>query len=188
MGLFSRFIADQRHQIVAPYIEGDVLDLGCGNALILENYRTRITSYYGVERSVSRVEKLRKSFPDACFVQRDLDRDLLGINKEFDCVLMIALIEHLFNQRFVMEEVLQVLKPGGKVIITAPTPLGNDLVHRVGAALGLFAKSAVDDHIVLYNHHRFKILANEIGFVLSHHKYFQLCCNQLAILEKPSVQ
>ena len=108
------------------------------------------------------------------------------MNRKFDCVLMIAVIEHLFNQKFVMEGIAQVLKPGGIILITTPTPFGNDVVHRIGAALGLFAKIAVDDHIVIYNRHRFKILAKEIGLKLKLHKYFQFFCNQLAILEKPS--
>ncbi len=58
---------------------------------------------------------------------------------------MIAVIEHLFNQKFVMDEVSNVLKPGGKVVVTTPTPFGNDVVHRVGATLGLFAKTAMND-------------------------------------------
>jgi hypothetical protein len=87
-----------------------------------------------------------------------------------------------------MDEIAQVLRPGGIVVITTPTPLGNDVVHRLGATLGLFSKIAVDDHIVIYNRHRFKILANEIGFKLKFYRYFQFYCNQLAILEKPRNQ
>jgi hypothetical protein len=54
-----------------------------------------------------------------------------------------------------------------------------------GGYLGLFSKSAIDDHIVIYNHHRFKILAHEVNLRLKSHTYFQMGCNQLAILQKP---
>ena len=83
-----------------------------------------------------------------------------------------------------MEEVCKVLKPGGIVAITTPTPFGNDVIHRAGASLRLFAKSAVDDHIVIYNRKRFEILAKEVRLHLKYHNYFQGFCNQLAILEK----
>jgi SAM-dependent methyltransferase len=187
MPLLTKFIAEQRHAIITPFIKGDILDLGCGNSLVLEKYSSKIGDYCGIERSTQQVEKLRKKYANASFFQRDLDRERLEIDKKFDCVLMIALIEHLFNQRFVMEEIANVLKPGGMVVITTPTPFGNDVIHRMGAAFGLFAKSAVDDHIVIYNRHRFRILANEIGLKLKHHRYFQIYCNQIALLEKPII-
>ncbi len=184
MALLSKFIANQRYAMVAPYIQGDVLELGCGNAQVLEDFASNIDTYSGVERSSERIDKLKGSHPGASFFQCDLDRDELDIDKKFDCVLMIALIEHLFNQQFVMDQVAQLLKPQGIIVITTPTPVGNDLVHRLGATVGLFAQSAVDDHIVLYNRHRFRILAQEVGLKLKQHEYFQFHCNQLAILEK----
>jgi hypothetical protein len=97
---------------------------------------------------------------------------------------MIALIEHIFTQEFLMHQVALALQARGTVVITTPTPLGNEVVHRLGPAGGLFDQSALDDHIVLSNRHRFRLLAAEIGLKLVYHKYFQFHCNQLAILAK----
>lgn len=186
MALLSGIIQKQRYAQIASYIRGDVLELGCGSgSYLLTNYSSSIGSYCGVERSARQIERLRERHPGFAFFQLDLDRDPLSLDQKFDCVMMIALIEHLFNQRFVMDQIARVLKPGGIVVITTPTPFGNDLVHRLGAGIGLFAKSAVDDHIVIYNRLRFGILADETGLHLKHHEYFQLRCNQMAILEKP---
>jgi SAM-dependent methyltransferase len=185
MAILSRFMAGQRYAVAAPYVKGKVLELGCDAARVLERYRAGITAYVGVERLALKVEQLCKQYPQASFVRCDLDREQLTAAGPFDCVLMIALIEHLFNQQFVMSQVVQKLKPGGLVVITTPTPFGNDVVHRWGAKLGLFAKSAVDDHIVIYNRHRFNMLAKEVGLTLKRHEYFQLYCNQLVVLEKP---
>ena len=79
------------------------------------------------------------------------------------------------------------LKPRGQVILTTPTPFGNDVVHRVGAMLGLFSQTAVDDHIVIFNRKRLEIFAKEAGMQLISHRLFQIGCNQLALLEKPKV-
>jgi 2-polyprenyl-3-methyl-5-hydroxy-6-metoxy-1,4-benzoquinol methylase len=139
-----------------------------------------------VERSADAVERLQAEHPQEQFFQRDLDQDRLDLGRKFDRIFMLALIEHLFNQKFVMDHVADALKPGGCVVLTTPTPLGNDLVHRTGARLGLFARDAVDDHIVLYDRHRFRLLAREVGLELREHRYFQLFCNQIAVLEKPA--
>ena len=83
---------------------------------------------------------------------------------------MLALIEHLFNQKHVIDEVKMALKPDGLLLITTPTPFGNDIIHSIGAKVGLFAKSACYDHIVIYNEKRFKILANEVEMKLVHYE------------------
>ena len=186
MAILTPYIAKWRHRVIEPYVRGNVLDVGCGNALILEQHAPEIRQYCGIERNAGTVSRLRNKYPEATFLQHDLDSDVLDVDMKFDCVLMIALIEHLFNHKFVMEGIAAALVPGGKVVITTPTPFGNDVVLRLGAVFGLFAKSAVDDHIVIYNRHRFKILANAIGLKVNRYEYFQLFCNQLVVLEKPS--
>ncbi len=69
-----------------------------------------------------------------------------------------------------------------RLLVTTPTPFGNDIVHRLGAAIGLFAKAAADDHIVIYNRQRFEILAKEFDLKLERYESFGFGCNQLAIL------
>jgi SAM-dependent methyltransferase len=187
MALLTPHLTRARTARIAPYIRGDVLDLGCGShgtASIYEQYGERMTHYCGIERSEESVRKLSERYPSGRFFARDLDRDQLGLNRKFDCILMIALIEHLFNQQHVMSEVVNALKPAGIVVMTTPTPFGNDIVHRLGANMGLFAKAAVDDHIVIYNHHRFRLMAGEVGLELKSYHTFQLFCNQLAVLSK----
>lgn len=184
MALLTNYLINARMSRIAPHIRGDVLDLGCGRAEILEKYADRINSYWGVEYSEESVQALRKAHPEASFVPRNLDRDRLGLDKQFDCILMVALIEHLFNQKHVMDEVANALKPGGTIVLTTPTPFGNDVVHRLGAVVGLFSKAAVDDHIVIYNRHRLKLLAKETGLRLTRYYTFQLHCNQFATFTK----
>jgi len=184
MALLTNYLIDARMSRIAPHIRGDVLDLGCGRAEILDKYATKLDNYCGVEYSEEAVQSLRKAHPEATFFARNLDQDRLELGRQFDCILMVALIEHLFNQKHVMDEVASVLKPGGTIVLTTPTPFGNDVVHRLGATVGLFAKAAVDDHIVIYNHHRLKLLAKEIGLKLTRYYTFQLGCNQFATFTK----
>jgi SAM-dependent methyltransferase len=184
MPLLSEHIRNTRLAKAGPFICGDVLDLGCGSALVKTRFSEQIKRYVGVDRDETRVESLAEKFPDCEFHVRDLDRDRLDLGPRFDSVLMLALIEHVFNQKHLLGEVVASLKPGGKIIITTPTVFGNDVVHRMGSALGLFAKTAADDHIAIFNRRRLDILANEFGLRIAAYSRFELGCNQLAVLNE----
>jgi SAM-dependent methyltransferase len=186
MPLLSNLARDMRLRKAAPFVTGDVLDLGCGNAAILQLCRNRIASYVGIEQNDASVAALQHRFPGAEFHRRNLDTEPLDLARRFDVILMLAVIEHIFNQRHLFTEAQRHLKPGGTIIVTTPTYFGNDVVHRIGAAAGLFAKSAVDDHIVIYNRQRFVVLAKEIGLKLQRFELFEFGCNQLAVLARPT--
>jgi len=184
VGSLSKFLKKSRTGAVADFISGDVLEVGCGYSITYEQYGNQVDSYWGIEMTESRVDLLKEKFPKAHFFKRDLDNDKLALQKKFDTILSIAVIEHIFNQKFAFNEMVKHLKPGCRIVITTPTPFGNDIVHRFGSKLNLFCTTAHDDHIVIYNKRRFQILANEFDMKIVKYKRFQLGCNQLVVLEK----
>ncbi len=184
MGLLSGYIRDARMKQARPYIRGDVLDLGCGPGDTKIWGGENISRYVGIDYNPSNVEKLKQKFPDSQFFALNVDIEGFGLDDRFDTVVMIALIEHIFNQRHLFEQAIKCLKPQGRIVVTTPTPFGNDIVHRLGAAVGLFAKSAADDHIVIYNRKRFEILANEFDLRVERYSTFELGCNQLVVLRR----
>ncbi len=184
MGLLSKWLHNIRTKLVSPYVRGDVLDIGCGPATNLKISKNKINTYVGIEYDSELVKKLNNKHAGSKFFQKDLDVDTFDFNEKFDRILLIAVIEHIFNQKHLLKECLKYLKPDGKIIITTPTPFGNDVVHRLGASFGLFSKDASDDHIVIYNKKRFEILANEFNLKIEKYKKFELGCNQLVILTR----
>jgi len=184
MGLLTNRLKRRRFRMVAPYIRGDVLDVGCGPAEALTGSADKITSYVGIEFSQNRVNRNAKQFPQYTFLRKDLDEDALDLGRSFDVILLIAVIEHIYNQKHLMKQLVALLKPAGRIIITTPTPFGNDIVHRWGAGLGLFSKEAADDHVVIYNRRRLEKLARDFGLRLHTYRRFQWGCNQLAVLER----
>ena len=179
MALLSKFLSNWRFSLIGPYIRGNVLDIGFGQGRIFKLYRARMEKYYGVELNPKLVERLSNDFPEAVFVQHDLDNESLKIQETFDTVLMLAVVEHVWNQKLFFEEVIRHIKKDGKIIITTPTPFGNDWIHVIGSWLGLFAQSAADDHIVIYNKKRFRILAEEFNLRIIVYKRFQIFCINL---------
>jgi SAM-dependent methyltransferase len=182
--LLGPFIRGQRTAMVKPFITGDVLEIGCNDAATLRRDNPGLKRYVGTDIDEDALARARVEFPNREFVYNNIESDPLNFENEFDTVLMVALIEHILNQRHVLIEAHKALRPGGHLVITTPTPFGNDIVHRSGAKLGLFHKSVADHHVVIYDKLRLKAAAKMIGFALEQHRYFQFGCNQLAVLRK----
>ena len=62
MALLSKRISGWRHKVIKPYLKGDVLDIGCGNAIVLKKYNALINHYVGIEFDQGRVNNLSASF------------------------------------------------------------------------------------------------------------------------------
>lgn len=183
--LLSPFIRRRRTALVQPFIAGDVLEIGCNDAATLARDNPQLRRYVGTDVDEAALARARASYPEREFVKNDIEKDVLGFEGEFDTVLLVALIEHILNQRHLLEQCERALRPGGKLVLTTPTPFGNDVVHRTGARLGLFHASVVEHHVVIYDKTRLAAAARMVGFELVAHRHFQLGCNQLAVFEKP---
>lgn len=187
-GILSNYLSKARSKKIIPFLKGNVLDIGCGQAA---NYRLSkeldlpIQSYTGIEYDPKRIKSLKIEFPEAKFFAVDLDKEEIPKEKQYDTILLLAVVEHIFNLKFLFEQIYDLLEDGGVVVITTPSPFGNDFVHKIGTMLGLFDKEGgQEDHIVIFNKKRLQILANEVGLVVDKYQRFQLGCNQLAVFKK----
>lgn len=119
MGLFSPVIG-QYISKVACCVNGDVLDIGCGD----KPYRSAFVnarSYVGIDRP-SKADDIRLNATDR---QRALDvggcaESLPFSNASFDAVVSTQLIEHLAQPDLFFKESSRVLRQGGLLIITFP--------------------------------------------------------------------
>jgi 2-polyprenyl-3-methyl-5-hydroxy-6-metoxy-1,4-benzoquinol methylase len=183
MSILSNYISLLRIKHVLPYVKGSVLDLGCGEVPVLRVAGDKIEHYVGVDIGQERTERLRKTYPQHQFFRRDFDEDPLDFEGRFDTILLIAVIEHVFNQKHLATELVKKLKPAGRIIVTTPTSFGES-VHRIGAVLGLLGKSVANRHIVIFNKRRFKVLAGRFNLRIEKYHTFCFGCNQLVILAK----
>jgi SAM-dependent methyltransferase len=109
--------------------------------------------------------------------------DRIDTEERFDTVLMVAFIEHVYNQKRLFTEVLRHLQPDGRIVITTPTPRG-DRIHCWGTSLSLFAQAAKDDHPIIFSKQRFRVFAKHFGLEIEAYRRFQLGCNQLVVLRR----
>jgi ubiquinone/menaquinone biosynthesis C-methylase UbiE len=99
---------------------GDVLDVGCGPAVMTNELLARGCKFWGVDPSSKMIEICRKRFPE-CDSVHFLQGDALHLNLPsgfFDAVLCMGVIDSLRDGRRGIQEMVRVLKPGGTLILT----------------------------------------------------------------------
>jgi len=179
IGLFSNYLRQQRFKAVVPYVKGDVLDLGCGLANIL-SYLPSNQVYVGIERHPYMFKWLLENRNGYEFHQKNLDQDTLSLDRLFDTILMSAVIEHMKHPQNILRQVPELLKPGGRLLLTTPSQFGAS-IHNIGAKAGLFSKDAADEHETIFSLATLQSLLNENGLKVDFYRKFLWGGNQLFV-------
>lgn len=112
--LFKAYVAAE------TYVSGDVLEVGCGEGRGVEFLMQKARSFTAVDKIEGALQRLRNKFPSAAFLAMNLP-PLTGLaDNSFDCVVSFQVIEHIKSDRFYLQEIHRVLKPGGVALITTP--------------------------------------------------------------------
>ncbi len=184
MPLLSRFLTHARLSRVAKHLSGKVLDAGCGYGELLDYLPSHVHSVTLLDRSPERLPKLQtrlsRGTVEAEFLLGDIAGKTALPSASFDTVAMAALLEHLTIPSAALRETRRLLKPGGILVLTTPTPLGGRL-HAWGSHLGLTYREAADEHEGFFDYERLKHLLNEEGFTCEVYKTFLLGMNQLLV-------
>ncbi|MCK4352467.1 class I SAM-dependent methyltransferase [candidate division WOR-3 bacterium] len=178
--LLTPYLRERRINVIKPYLKFNILDLGCGSAL-LSTYLNKNYSYTGIELNREYVKWLEKKYPIYKFYQCNIEVDKLpNFGKKFDTITMIAVIEHLKNPRNIFKQCHHLLNEEGNLIITTLLPIGNQ-IHRIGVNLGLTSKDAAERHYCLYSYQKMKELLQEVKFKIVVYEKFEFNLNQLFI-------
>ena len=157
----TRYISywDYQLGLVAKYVNnqgGDILDLACGDAPILEKI-TNFNSYTGIDISSTRIaiDKKEYSNPKIKFQVDDIlfPKSPLG---RYDIILLNEIIEHVPDAAFLLNRVKGYLKPNGIIIIS--TPLESRYLEGIG-------KVYEDNHLRVFSAKALKALLIKEGFI-----------------------
>lgn len=104
---------------VAPLAKGRLLDVGCGQKPYEEIFAPYVNEYIGIEHeatfSLTHASAHTKG-PDYTYDGRTLPFE----DHSFDTVLNVQVLEHTPHPSALMKEMARVLKPDGKLIVSAP--------------------------------------------------------------------
>ncbi|RJO62667.1 MAG: class I SAM-dependent methyltransferase [Dehalococcoidia bacterium] len=102
--------------------QGKILDVGCGDGLLLERLVAPGRELHGIDMSADEVKKAKTRVPQAAVSSGDV-RDLPHPSDSFDYVVCTDVLEHIQGNA-VSRECFRVLKPGGSALFTMPVGTG----------------------------------------------------------------
>jgi SAM-dependent methyltransferase len=151
-----------------------VLDIGCHQGEFFDYLGDWILYGVGIDplapiRTTSRYQLLPQWFSGRL--------DVLG--GSFDAITLLATLEHIPEKGGLIRECFRLLRPGGRVILTVPSP-------HVDAVVAWLRVMRLADGMSIEQHHDFRpietlqlFLRNQ--FVLEKHERFQMGLNNLFV-------
>jgi len=112
---------EERTRVVIAEYEGNVLDIGCGTNVPIEQYRSMGNKGEGVDVY---------PWKDDIIIVKDT-ACLPFESVEFDTVSFVACINHIPNRNDVLKESNRVLKHNGELLVTNLTPLISIVWHKI---------------------------------------------------------
>ncbi len=166
---------------ISPARGQRVLDVGCGNGLLLYNLRSRFDELYGLDLIPEQAEWARSTLAG---LKNKIDIRVGNVEEGtnfpdgyFDFITMENVIEHLFDVRKVIREMLRLLRPGGRLCMVTPNIAY--LRRRLRLLLGRFpwtsnTKALIEDnelvdggHIHYFTFSDLRGLVHSFGLVRS---------------------
>lgn len=151
-----------------------LLDLGCGNGEFSARLANEGYQVTACDHSISGVEIAKSLFPQIDFFQQDINKELPDQYKgQFDIVVSLEVIEHLFQPRILFDRSKEAIGEEGYLIASSP-------YHGYFKNLALALLNKFDNHwhplrdfghIKFFSKNTLLQCASECGFeVLSFHR------------------
>ena len=160
-------------------IYGEVLDVGCGSGEFARFVKE--DKYLGFDIDEQSLFLAKNKFPNHKFTSQ------LPLKvQKFDTVISMAVIEHAPDPVDFLKTWSGYLKSEAKskFVLTTPHPR-IEVIHVLGAKLGLFSKHGNEEHKELIDYKSMKFISNKAGLKILTFKKFLLGMNQLFVLSVP---
>ena len=186
-GLLETFLSKQRARLANSLIKsehrtGKVLDLGCGSTPYFLS-TTDFAGKYGLDPFAARLENSEINITQAAFKGGALPY----ADSMFSVITMLAVVEHieLNDLRLILKEAYRVLAPGGRLIMTTPSPWTDSLLKLL-AKLHFLSHEEIEEHKDLLSLADLKKLTLETAFSSEQLQcgYFECGLNQYFYADK----
>src|SRR5437016_5513313 len=128
MTVLDRLIQSYRVSVASTYIPrgARVLDIGCADGALFKHLSSALGTGLGVDPELSRpvdgprYRLIPGTFPDG-----------VSSSEMFDAITMLAVLEHIPDRDLpcVAASCAERLVPGGRLILTIPSPLVDRILH-----------------------------------------------------------
>ena len=177
----DRILRDRRITVAGRFMrpDADVLDIGCADGAMFRLLQGRYRYGYGVDPTLD-ADVSGESF----HLFRGEVPGALPPGIEVDLITMLAVLEHLSpqEQAALARGSHVLLKPGGRIVATVPSPLVDDILHFL-AKLRLIDGMSMHEHYGFVPQKTVEVFAPP-AYRLVQHRKFQLGLNNLFVFEK----
>jgi 2-polyprenyl-3-methyl-5-hydroxy-6-metoxy-1,4-benzoquinol methylase len=161
------------------------MDIGCGHdARLLRDLAPSIKHGVGIDVQISEAARV---LPQLTFHEKPIEQALDELEApQFDVILMISVLEHLWEPQPVLTACQRLLHPGGALVLNVPNWLGKRFLELSAFKLGLSPACEMDDHKMYYSKQHLWPLLVRAGFKPSgiHMRYHKLGLNLFAVAVK----
>ncbi len=158
---------------------GQVLDIGSADGALFKALESHIGGGLGIDPTLKEPVQVGKTRIVPGFFPKDMPEVAA-----FDAITMLAVLEHIPESEYgaLRQGCLRFLKPGGRLIITVPSPLV-DHILKVLKALRLIDGMSLEEHYG-YQVEQTAGIFPPPSFRLLCRKHFQLGLNNLFVFER----
>lgn len=163
--------ARQIRRYVPSFGGKTIADVGCGHhAAFTRSVLTEVE--HAVVVDVSLAPDLKQN-PKVTAIEGALPEALESLSSgTMDVVLLVSVLEHLWEPERTLSKLRDLLKPGGSLLVNVPSWRGKEFLEFSAFKLGLSPKSEMDDHKTYYDVKDLWPLLVRVGFLPSHIKCF----------------
>lgn len=150
-----------------------VVDFGCGNGKIIQEMKKNNpqAEYVGLDVSGVALELAEATLPDCKFYKIEDGGSLPLENNSVDFIFSSEVVEHIYDTENAMAELYRILKPGGKLLLTAPY---HGLIKNILIAIFAFDKhfNPIGSHIRFFSKKSLFDLLKKYGFEIEKYGYY----------------
>lgn len=176
------FIQRRRIALIERFVPWNsyVLDIGCGYyPQNLASLESKITKGVGIDLDIPEKSPSSK----ISFVKYKIERSLPFPDGEFDCVTILAVLEHLEYPEEIIKECYRILKPGGRIIVTVPSNHSRPFLLAL-AGIGLISREEVFSHKNYFSKKELEKMLFDARFRKIISRHYNLFMNLLFVFEK----
>lgn len=121
------------------YSSDKILEIGCGESAILKFNPELTPKYSGIDFSPKIIANNQIRFPEADFKSIENPIAYNFPDAHFDLIFSVFVLEHTVFPKKFLDECLRMLKPGGEIIILAPSYLDHNFLPSQQVSNGLYS-------------------------------------------------
>jgi SAM-dependent methyltransferase len=168
-----------------------LLDLGCGPKIpfyfFAKKNKVIFKKYIGVDPLINKnlIDKFVKE-GNILILGKFLIKKIPLSSLSVDYIVAFAFLEHIENPENIFKEALRILKPGGKIILTTPTPKAKNILEFLSFKLKLVSPREIAEHKNYFTKEDLLSLIpkNKKLHLKIIHQYFEFGLNNLLVIIK----